>query len=487
MHSSTGGWTFIDKKIETARMATHLGRSGWTFIDEQPQKTSSANSNLSTQARTAALRANPRPCATCSNCQTAKVKCSSSSTFQLACDRCQRKNLKCVRKLSTRYTRAPPSQPAPAESGQVTTQEVNQQVKQPVKQPGVVQKVWNGMRQVSTYVASGMYSMLENKLSGILAMGTPCHLKWFLAYSLLRGEVVRDQLAPTAPLMHVEARWLFDWSLAWKKVLEVGPDALCARARRSLRQDPATMEKNCMWIPGHLPQLHGPDAVFITTGVLGKVSKYTNSAWDRRFRTVDQMHEFNKTLTTRQPLATVGLFPLIGVIPAVSQQEVVNKYFFDGVLRSNMTPICGTTIAADYTSCTEFRSRCDDKFGNSFECNVSIFTCLQHEGAAFVRVIRCMPLGSNLESQADSPALGITIIPQPDIPELKHSPTRHYNQFTPELKRQKLNNSAASHKISGVQLPCRSVADSWDIFADEFADTDEVDDDTLHSIMSSTC
>ena len=109
--------------------------------------------------------------------------------------------------------------------------------------------------------------------------------------------------------------------------MAIGPGCLCARARQSLCRDPAGMVQNCMWIPAHLPQLQGPDAVFISTGVLGKVSKYTNHTWNRRFRNVDEMHDYVKTLTTPQPLAEVGLFPLIGVIPAESQREVTNKYF----------------------------------------------------------------------------------------------------------------------------------------------------------------
>ena len=258
-----------------------------------------------------------------------------------------------------------------------TKPEADSEERQPEKQPvqnSVARKALDSMRQVTTYVASGLYNMIDNKLNAVLAMGTPGHLTWFFTYCLLRREVVRDQLEATAPLMHVlEGHWLFDWPHAFKKILAMGSDAMCAQARQSLPQEQAhLMQQNCRWIPAHLPQLHGPDAVFITTGVLGKVSKYTNPAWNSRFRTVDEMHEFMKMFTAPQPLAKLGLFPLIGVIPAASQNEGMNKNFWDIILRSNMTPISGTTIAADYTSCTELEVYCDDKLGNSLKCHITI-------------------------------------------------------------------------------------------------------------------
>ena len=136
--------------------------------------------------------------------------------------------------------------------------------------------------------------MIDNKLNAVLAMGTPGHLTWFFTYCLLRREVVRDQLEATAPLMHVlEGHWLFDWPHAFKKILAMGSDAMCAQARQSLPQEQAhLMQQNCRWIPAHLPQLHGPDAVFITTGVLGKVSKYTNPVpqGHRDFRRGIELH-----------------------------------------------------------------------------------------------------------------------------------------------------------------------------------------------------
>ena len=107
--------------------------------------------------------------------------------------------------------------------------------------------------------------------------------------------------------------------------MSIRPDALCARARQALCEDQLLlMGMNCSWVPSHLPQLCRPDAVFITTCLLGNVKKYTNHAWNRlNCRTVDEMYEFTKTLTTPQPLAMGGLFPLIGVIPAAAQSEVM--------------------------------------------------------------------------------------------------------------------------------------------------------------------
>ena len=137
-------------------------------------------------------------------------------------DRCLRKNLTCVRKQSTRFTPELSTQLALVDSGQIIKPEVKPEFIPEEPQPGVVRKALNSVQQVTTYVASGLYSMLENRLNGILAMGGTLnailavdgarHLTWCLTYCLLRREVVRNQLQTTAPLeptvlVNVEGHW----------------------------------------------------------------------------------------------------------------------------------------------------------------------------------------------------------------------------------------------------------------------------------------
>jgi len=441
----------------------------WTFVQEQPQKSSAKSSAKARQPQNSS-----RPPEACTNCQTTKVKCRNRSVFELDCDRCQRKGLNCVRKQSTRFTQESQTH--------IVIPEDDPKVKLE-KHQGVVRKALNSVQQVTTYVASGLYSMLENKLNGILAMGGASHIPCVIAFCLLRREVDVNWSKNEPYSVELEGHWFYDggscWPAACKKVLAVG-DALCARAHRSLCRDPAIMQRNCLWIPAHLPQLHGPDAVFITTGILGKVSKYTNHAWNRHFRNVDEMHDLMQTLTTPQPLAEVGLFPLIGVIPAASQREVTNKYFWDFILRTDSSTVCDASSAAEFTSRTEFTSDCDDKFGNAVECLVTVYTCFQHEGAVFIRVIRCMPVSRRLESQARSPP-DITVLPRPVSPAVIEADT-------PQSKRQKLMqklDSGTLPEVSDVPVLGYNLADSLEasvLPCDEFAYID--DDLTLSSILS---
>ena len=118
-------------------------------------------------------------------------------------------------KPSPRNTKHPPNQLGPSQQTKAdvnpnVTPKVNPEERQTESQPGMVQNVLNSMQQVTTYVTSGLYSMLESRLNGVLAMGgklnavlatgSPSHLTWCLTHCLLRREVVRTQLQTTDPL-----------------------------------------------------------------------------------------------------------------------------------------------------------------------------------------------------------------------------------------------------------------------------------------------
>ena len=129
-----------------------------------------------------------------------------------------------------------------------------------------------------------------------------------------------------------------------------------------------------------------------------------------------------------------------------------------------MTTIGGTSTPVDYTSLTEFTAYCDDKFGNRSEINVTIYSCFQHQGAVFIRVIRCVPLASHLESQGRYGVSEIAGIPQPDIPASAITAAGmecDIVEFAPQPKRQKL--SDAPQEISDVTRPCYSVTDSSEV------------------------
>ena len=186
-------------------------------------------------------------------------------------------------------------------------------------------------------------------------------------------------------------------------------DLLCKRAHDALesvcRKELKSVEQfhqSLWWIPAHIPQLNGPDAVYVTTAVLGVVSKHSNLAWDRLFRNTTELEDFLESSedAVKSPLCKVGLFPFIQILNSVEDEQVLaDKYFWS----------CGTSFKGsmnahnseldDYASHLEFTTSCHDKHGNEMECGFWITVCLQTSGALLSRTIRCIPEPSRLKME----------------------------------------------------------------------------------------
>ena len=128
--------------------------------------------------------------------------------------------------------------------------------------------------------------------------------------------------------------------------MNIVPDALIKRAEDSFTQSGLSVfnatktesfaqrvlsyQQHCRWIPRHLPQLCGPDGVFVSTVVFGKISKYSNSAWDKILPDVSEVNAYIKMQQDNpkpSPLVGVGLNCLFSIVPDESQQRALaSKY-----------------------------------------------------------------------------------------------------------------------------------------------------------------
>ena len=120
------------------------------------------------------------------------------------------------------------------------------------------------------------------------------------------------------------------------------PDALIKRAEESFTQSGLSVfnatesfeqrvlsyQQHCRWLPRHLPQLCGPDAAFVSTIVFGKISKYSNFAWDKILPDVSEVNAYVKMHhDSPTPLMTCGLNCLFTIVPEESQQRALaSKY-----------------------------------------------------------------------------------------------------------------------------------------------------------------
>ena len=175
-------------------------------------------------------------------------------------------------------------------------------------------------------------------------------------------------------------------------------ESVCRKEQKSVEQ----FHQSLWWIPAHIPQLNGPDAVYVTTAVLGVVSKHSNLAWDRLFRNTTELEDLLESSedAVKSPLCKVGLFPFIQILNSVEDEQVLaDKYFWS----------CGTSFKGSinahnsevdhYASHLDFSTGCHDKYGNEMECSFRITVCLQTCGALLSRTIRCIPKPSRLKME----------------------------------------------------------------------------------------
>ena len=156
-------------------------------------------------------------------------------------------------------------------------------------------------------------------------------------------------------------------------------------------------QRSSWWIPKHVPQLNGNDAVFVASSVLGAMSKHSNPAWDQLFRNSSEIQEFLESSedALKSPLCQVGLFPFVGLLnTAEEEKRLADHYFW-----TCGTGMKWTATSASYDSHIEFATTCRDKYGNMIQCHFRINACLQNHGALVSRTIRCIPKPSRLIMQ----------------------------------------------------------------------------------------
>jgi len=148
------------------------------------------------------------------------------------------------------------------------------------------------------------------------------------------------------------------------------------------------------WIPAHIPQLNGPDPVYVTAVVLGQVSKHSNLAWDRLFRNSTELEDLLQSSedALKSPLCKVGLFPLVGVFTSVEDEKIVaDQYFWHcGTNLKGIENVHNSEMDHCYSH-LEFSASCRDKHDNELECAVRIVVCVQASGALLSRTIRIIP------------------------------------------------------------------------------------------------
>merc|ERR1740117_2054444 len=179
-------------------------------------------------------------------------------------------------------------------------------------------------------------------------------------------------------------------------------DILCKRAHDALEciclQKQMSVEQfhhSQWWIPAHIPQLNGPDPVYVTAVVLGQVSKHSNLAWDQLFRNSTELEDLLKSSedALKSPLCKVGLFPLIGVFTSVEDEKIVaDQYFWH--CGTNWKGIEENVHNSEMDHCyshLEFSASCRDKHDNELDCAVRIVVCAQASGALMSRTIRIIP------------------------------------------------------------------------------------------------
>jgi len=230
---------------------------------------------------------------------------------------------------------------------------------------------------------------------------------WMAAFLALRRRVVKEEQKKNAYcLLHLESNVTSAYRTYFTQLQGYAEDILCKRAQDALEsiclQKQMSLEQfqhSPWWIPAHIPQLNGPDPVWVASMVLGVRSKRSNFAWDRLFRNSTELEDFlaSSVDALKSPLCKVGLFPLIGIFNSVEdEQKVADQYFWH----------CGTTWKGKmcsipkldhnsemehYHSHVEFSASCRDKHGNDLECGFRIACCAQTSGALMSRTIRAIP------------------------------------------------------------------------------------------------
>jgi len=237
---------------------------------------------------------------------------------------------------------------------------------------------------------------------------------WIATHVLLKKKAIR--LARHSTELLDAVFWIDNPQMAqnafstfFTRKLGYSEETLCQKAQKSLENQSLIwkmslqqMRETTSWMQPQLSQLAGPDAVWVNTCVLGDVSKYSNSAWEKLFRNKDELHEFmhSSEAPFQSPLCEVGLCALIGIMDPEDEIALSQQYFWELTESKG----CSSTESSEITHfmCTvNFVADCRDKWGNELECCFSIQCCTQNCGALTSRSIRALPTPPSLKRLAE--------------------------------------------------------------------------------------
>ena len=276
----------------------------------------------------------------------------------------------------------------------------------------VVNAVCSIVQTSTAFLSDGadkLHSILHDKFG--CALDRYNGALWFAAFMTLKRRA-----AQTGPTFGEKFPELFDKSYVLTSYFTRFPDyagsILCQRAYDSLEnlclERLLTLEQlqgSNWWIPQHIPQLNGPDAVYVTSAVLGVMSKTSNMAWDQLFRNSEELNELLESNADllKSPLCQVSLFPLVGVLSSAEDEKLLSdKYFWTCGTDWRGTWTAGNSEVDHYDSQLDFAANCRDKYGNDMECYFRIQHCLQNCGALISRTIRCIPKPAPLKMMVQS-------------------------------------------------------------------------------------
>ena len=261
-------------------------------------------------------------------------------------DRCLAKGLHCQLPISKRKSRPTEAlQQEPDHAPHVSTSAT------PSTKKARVSQIVNNIRQLPAKVLTWtqghtwntaigpLFNHLKQRIVGSLTRPTGC--LWVATHFLLKKRAV--QLARHSTEL-LDAVWIDNPQMAQNAFstfitdkLGYLEETLCERARKSLEEQSLIwkmslqqMRETTSWMQPQLSQLAGPDAVWVNTCVLGDVSKYSNSAWDKLFRNTDELHEFmySSEAPFRSPLCEVSLCALIGILDPEDEIGLSQQYFW---------------------------------------------------------------------------------------------------------------------------------------------------------------
>jgi len=294
-------------------------------------------------------------------------------------------------------------------------------------------KVANFLRSSAAYMGAGVngaigeiYALVQKKLSGTRAIGC----MWLATHFLLKRKAIQQARSSSRKDVILDTVWIDNPQMVQNAFCSYFTDklghleeVLCERARNSLKDQlqiwgmsVQQVKESTSWMPPRLSQPDGPDAVWVTSCVLGEVSKFSNPAWDRLFRNQEELNELmqSEAAPLESPLCECGLFALVGILNPEDELELARQYFWQFLSPDFKSYSIVETSGAEtthYETMIEFVATCRDKWGNELECGFWIQCNLANCGALITRSIRVIPEPQQLHALEFDEDRTLPIIP----------------------------------------------------------------------------